>query len=118
MTDRKERQSKMPTAQALVLADSVDYGDGAVVSRLLLKNEAGSITLFAFDAGEELSEHSTPYDAFVQVIDGGGEFTVGGKKSTLGAGEIILMPANVPHAVNAPTRFKMPLRMLSAKDAE
>ena len=117
MTGPKQQQSKMPAAEALVLAGLVDYGDGAVVSRVLLKNEAGSITLFAFDAGEELSEHSTPYDAFVQVIDGNGEFTVGGKNSSLGVGEILLMPANVPHAVKAPRRFKMLLTLLRAKEA-
>ena len=105
----------LPPAQALDLLGLADYADGAIVSRTLAENEAGTLTLFAFDQGQGLSEHSTPFDAIVQVLDGQAELTIGGETVTAAAGQLVLMPANVPHAVKAPQRFKMLLTMLRAK---
>jgi quercetin dioxygenase-like cupin family protein len=105
-------KSRLSPSEAVELSDLVDYQDGSIVSRQLLKTDAGSVTLFAFDAGEQLSEHTTPFDALVQVVDGEAEIRIGGRLSLLGAGQIILMPANVPHAVFARGRFKMMLMML------
>ena len=101
-----------PLDETVVLANLVDYGDGAVVSRTLLKSKSGTITLFAFDAGQGLSEHTAPFDALVQVVDGVGRFTVGGHEHEVGVGQALLMPANVPHAVRADERFKMLLTMI------
>jgi len=97
--------------QAGEIAGLVEYAEGAVVSRALRSGKSGSITLFAFDSGQELSEHTTPCDAFVQVLDGRGEFTVAGRKHEVRAGQGLLMPASVPHAVRAVERFKMLLTM-------
>lgn len=90
----------------------VEYGPGAVVSRTLLADKGGTLTLFAFDAGQGLSEHTTPYDAFVQVLEGDGEFTIAGGTREVRAGQAIVMPAHVPHAVRAITRVKMLLTMI------
>jgi quercetin dioxygenase-like cupin family protein len=106
------KKSKIAQGKALNLSGLVEYGEGAVVSRTLVENDAGTITVFAFDGGQGLSEHTVPFDALVQVIDGEGEFIIGGKSNTVGSGQIILMPANVPHAVRAKKRFKMLLTML------
>src|SRR3989304_3358610 len=84
----------------------IEYSHGSVVSKTLKENKAGTITLFAFDAGQGLSEHSAPFDAVVQVIDGEGLFIIGGEDHNLKAGQMIIMPANVPHAVRAVKRFK------------
>lgn len=94
------------------LVDLVSYQDGAVVSRMVLKRETGTVTLFAFDAGQELSEHTTPYDALVQVVDGEAAITVAGRPYRVRAGEMILMPAHQPHALKAISRFKMLLTMI------
>jgi len=99
-------------AQAFALAGQVDYVAGSVVSRTLAKKPTGTITLFAFDAGQGLSEHQTPYDAFVQVVDGVGTLRIGGKDVVAKAGEVVVMPANIPHAVQATERFKMLLVMI------
>lgn len=96
------------------LANLVATAEGGIVSRTLVENEAGTITLFAFDAGQGLSEHTAPFDAFVQVIEGAAEFVIGGRTHAVHAGEAILMPAGVPHAVRAARRFKMLLTMLRA----
>ena len=90
----------------------VSYQSGAVVSRTILKKDAGSVTLFAFDRGQGLSEHSVPHDALVLVVEGRAQITVGGALHELAAGDTILMPATVPHAVQAVERFKMALIML------
>ncbi len=105
----------MPADEVLDIAGMVSYAEGSIVSRTLVENNAGTITLFAFDAGQGLSEHSTPFDALVQVLDGEGEFTVGGKVHCAITGRVLLMPANVPHAVRAGKRFKMLLTMLRSK---
>ena len=102
----------LPVGRAVKLGALADYVPGSVVSRILLKNTAGTITLFAFDAGQGLSEHSAPYDAVVQVLDGEAMLTIGGKNVPAAAGETVLMPANVPHALHATKPFKMLLTMI------
>jgi len=108
-------EAKLPAARVFDLAALADYAELAVVSRTLVENAAGTVTLFAFDAGQGLSEHTAPFDALVQVLDGEGTFIVGGKRRRVGAGNVLLMPANVPHAVKAAAPFKMLLTMLRAK---
>ena len=99
-------------SQPRKLAELVDYGQGAVVSRTLRKTKGGTLTLFAFDQGQELSEHSAPFDAYVQVLEGRVTLTIGGEAVCAGAGELVLMPANIPHALVATERFKMLLTMI------
>ena len=94
------------------LVDLVAYQDGAIVSRIILKKDSGNVTLFAFDAGQQLSEHTTPYDALVQVVDGEAEITIAGRPHRLRAGEIVVMPAHQPHAVVAMSPLKMLLTMM------
>jgi quercetin dioxygenase-like cupin family protein len=94
------------------LSAELDYVPGAVVSRTIARAKGGSLTLFAFDAGQELSEHTAPFDAFVQVLDGVVELTIGGERVVARSGETVLMPAGVPHAVRAEERFKMLLSMV------
>ena len=102
------------------LAASVDYADDAIVSKTLLDKQAGTLTLFAFDAGQGLSEHTSPYDATVLVVEGEAVLTIGGRRVAARAGELTIMPANVPHDVRAEKRFKMLLVMIreKAKPAE
>jgi quercetin dioxygenase-like cupin family protein len=104
--------SEMPGAAALAPMTLAAYQDGAVVSRILLKRGGGSVTLFAFDEGQSLSEHTAPFDALAQVLEGEALITIAGVPVTVSAGEIVLMPANQPHAVAARTRFKMLLTMI------
>jgi quercetin dioxygenase-like cupin family protein len=94
------------------LQDLVDYQDDAIVSKTLVKGEAGSVTVFAFDRGQELSEHTVPFDALVYVFDGEAEIRISGAGHRVQAGEAIVMPSNQPHAVKAPQRFKMMLSMV------
>lgn len=98
--------------RAIPLATGVDYGDGAVVSKTLLDKKTGTLTLFAFDKGQGLSEHTAPFDATVQILDGTAELTVGGTANLVKTGELFIMPANVPHSVRAVERFKMLLIMI------
>jgi quercetin dioxygenase-like cupin family protein len=109
MNDEKKREI---VGKALGLAELVDYQAGSVVSKTLIKKKVGTITLFAFDEGEGLSEHTAPYDAFVNILDGKVEITISGKPFHLSQGEMIIMPANEPHALQAVTRFKMMLVMI------
>lgn len=102
----------LPPARPLRLDAQVEYLAGSVVSRTLARNKGGTLTLFAFDAGQGLSEHTAPFDAFVQVLDGRAEITVGGERLEAAAGETVLMPAGVPHALQARERFKMLLSMV------
>ena len=95
-----------------VMADLVAYQAGSVVSRIIVKKSTGNVTVFAFDQGQGLSEHTTPFDALVHILDGAAEITVGGTPHDLRAGDMILMPANVPHAPKANERFKMALTMI------
>ena len=99
-------------AKAQDLASLVDYQTGSVVSKTLIKKQTGTITLFAFDAGEGLSEHTAPYDAFVNILDGKVEITISGNPFHLSQGQMIIMPANEPHALRAVTKFKMMLVMI------
>jgi quercetin dioxygenase-like cupin family protein len=96
------------------LTDLLHYQSGSVVSRVLLKNKGGTVTLFAFSKGEGLSEHTAPFDALVQVIDGEANIYIAGEEFRVGAGEVITLPANRPHAVTALTDFKMLLIMIRA----
>ena len=93
---------------------SVDYADGAIVSKTVLKKQTGNISLFAFDKGEALSEHTAPFDALIQVVDGRGEIIIGGKSYFIETDQSIIMPANIPHAVKAVERFKMVLTMIKS----
>ena len=102
----------MPVSEAVSIAGLVDYATDAVVSRTLAKNDAGTLTVFAFDQGQELSEHSAPFDALVQILDGDVELTIGGQSVPATAGQAVLMPADVPHAVKATSAFKMLLTMI------
>lgn len=94
------------------LPDLVQYQDGAVVSRVLAKDSSGTVTAFAFDAGQGLSEHAAPFDALLYVFDGSATITIAGTSHRLASGQIIRFPAGVPHAVEAVERFKMLLVML------
>ena len=93
---------------------SVEYAPGSVVSRTIVKKPTGTITLFAFDKGEGLSEHSAPFDAVVQVLDGKAQITIGGNPYLVEAGLSIILPANIPHALHAVDRFKMMLTMIKS----
>ncbi|MCC6298255.1 MAG: cupin domain-containing protein [Anaerolineales bacterium] len=101
-----------PKSEILQVVELVAYQDGSVVSRQITKAEAGNVTLFAFDQDQELSEHASPYDALLHVVDGEAEIKISGKPFHLKAGSAIIMPANEPHAVKAITRFKMLLTMI------
>ncbi|MBW2249261.1 MAG: cupin domain-containing protein [Deltaproteobacteria bacterium] len=94
------------------LSGHVSYSDGSVVSKTLLKKEIGNITLFSFDTGQGLSEHTAPFDAVVYILDGQAKITIGGNAQTVMAGEMLIMPANVSHSLHATKRFKMLLIMI------
>ena len=112
MKPEKSKDAGRIFGSALNLAGLLQYQDGAVVSRTLLDKDAGTVTLFAFDKGEGLSEHTAPYDAMVQVLDGEAEIKISGKANRVKAGELIIMPANKPHALRAVDKFKMLLIMI------
>jgi quercetin dioxygenase-like cupin family protein len=99
-------------AQVFVSTECIDYADGSVVSKTIVKKPAGNITLFAFDLGEGLSEHSSPHDALVQLLDGKAEITIGGTSHSLQTGQNIILPANIPHSLKAIVKFKMMLIMI------
>ena len=105
---------KTATAEVKQLAELLQYQDGSIVSRVLLKNKGGTVTLFAFDVGEGLSEHTAPFDALVVVTDGEAEVQIAGESFRVRQGETIILPANRPHAVKALSRFKMLLIMIRA----
>ena len=106
----------LPGAQVARTAEFVSYQDGAVVSREIIKKPTGTVTLFAFDLGEGLSEHTAPFDALVQVLEGEAEITVAGKTHRVSGGEMILLPAGQPHALKAVQRFKMMLTMIRSSE--
>ncbi|MGB4291646.1 MAG: cupin domain-containing protein [Bacteroidales bacterium] len=108
----EKSQVNFETGKVFRFLDIVDYSEKSVVSRQVIKSERGSVTVFSFDRGEGLSEHTAPFDALVQVIDGKARITIGGIEQTLSAGESIIMPASVPHTLFAPERFKMILTMI------
>ncbi len=99
-------------AKAIDLAGLVDYQDGSVISRTIVKKDVGTVTIFAFDEGEDLSEHTAPYDALVQIIDGEAEIVIDDKPLRATAGQMVIMPANKPHSLKAIKRFKMMLVMI------
>jgi quercetin dioxygenase-like cupin family protein len=106
--------STAPKSEVLKLAALAEYQTGSVVSRQITKAEGGNVTLFAFDEGQELSEHTAPYDALVEVLDGEVEIKISGQPFVLHQGEAIIMPANQPHALTAKSKFKMLLTMIKA----
>lgn len=99
---------------ALTLSELVAYNEGSVVSKTLIDKKIGTVTMFSFGAGQGLSEHTAPFDAFVQVVDGEAEVTINGEAQTVAAGQIIIMPANIPHELKAVKPFKMLLVMIRA----
>jgi quercetin dioxygenase-like cupin family protein len=96
------------------LVSLIEYSNDSIVSKTIVDTPAGTITLFAFDKGQKLSEHTAPYNVVVQVLEGSARLTIGGKNVTVPAGHIIIMPANVPHAAGAEEKFKMLLTMIRA----
>ena len=101
-------------SKTFIYNESIEYSEGAIVSKTVLKKETGNISLFAFAEGEALSEHTAPFDALIEVVDGKGEIIIGGKSNILETGQTIIMPANIPHAVKAVERFKMVLTMIKS----
>ncbi|MCX5998464.1 MAG: cupin domain-containing protein [Chloroflexi bacterium] len=99
-------------AQVLGVADLVDYQEGSVVSREIINKKTGTVTVFSFDKGQGLSEHTAPFDAMVHLLDGTAEVTIAGKAYQLQAGEMIIMPANQPHSLKALSKFKMALVLI------
>jgi len=116
MAEAKKRNGILSacTAQAKDLNMLIDYASDSVVSKTLVDKDPGTVTLFAFDAGQRLSEHTAPFDALVQVTDGQAIITIAGKEHTVSAGQVIIMPANIPHAVRGEEKFKMLLTMIRA----
>jgi quercetin dioxygenase-like cupin family protein len=114
MTTPTSQKGGILPAEPMTLLEAVQYAPGAVVSRTLLKTDAGTLTLFAFDEGQGLSEHTAPFDAVVHVLDGAVTLTIGGKPVRAEAGQLVLTPANVSHALQAVGRFKMLLTMFKA----
>jgi quercetin dioxygenase-like cupin family protein len=110
----QQAQSKreMPIAEVVRLIDAVNYQEGAVVSRTLVNRGTGTVTLFAFDEGQGLSEHTAAFDALAHLLEGEAEIVISGKPLRTKAGEAVLMPANQPHSLKALSRFKMLLTMI------
>jgi len=111
---KKEKDTGALISQILNPADLVGYQDGSVVSRTIIDKNAGTLTLFAFDEGQGLSEHAAPFDALVSLLDGEAEITIDGKANYLKEGQMIIMPANIPHALKAIKKFKMMLVMIKS----
>ena len=105
-------KKELPKSEPLHLTGNIEYAEGAIVSRTIIKQAKGNVSLFAFDEGEELSEHTAPFDALVQIIDGSAEITIDSIKYDLESGASIIMPANIPHALKANKPFKMVLTMI------
>ena len=114
MPNKGKEKFKQLTAEASSLSGLIDYQEGSVVSRTIIDKKTGTITLFAFDVNQGLSEHTAPYDAMVYVLEGEVEVTISGKPVSLKQGEITIMPANQPHALTAKSRFKMLLTMIKS----
>lgn len=102
-------------ANVFTFSNEVAYNDNSIVSKIVIKKESGNVSLFAFDEGQSLSEHTAPFDALIQVVDGEAEIVIGGVPYLTKSGESIIMPANIPHAVKAIKRFKMVLTMIKSK---
>jgi quercetin dioxygenase-like cupin family protein len=114
MEQNKKQAVPVNVVQAAKLADLVDYQKGSVVSRTIIDKNSGTITLFAFGENQGLSEHTAPFDALVYLVAGEADITIAGKTHRLKEGEMIIMPANEPHALKAITRFKMLLIMIKS----
>ena len=112
LTHPREGETQTLSTEVRPLAELLQYQDGAIVSRVLLKNKGGTVTIFAFDQGEGLSEHTAPFDAFVLIMDGEAEVEIAGKSYRVRQGETITLPANIPHALKAVTKFKLLLTMI------
>ena len=110
--EKHARKPGITPAEAIDLGTLVSYQEGSIVSRTLVSRPTGTVTLFAFDVGQELSEHTSPFDALVYLLDGEAEITISGKAIRAKQGEIVLMPANEPHALRASCRFKILLAMI------
>ena len=110
--DNESNTGNILIAQSAEMAALVDYQSGTVVSRTIIERNTGTVTLFAFDKGQGLSEHTAPFDALVYIIDGEAEITISGRSIRMKAGEVVIMPANEPHALKAVERFKMILVMI------
>jgi len=106
--------TKVNLSEAINLAGLLDYQEGSVVSRTIIQKDVGTVTLFAFDKGEGLSEHTAPFDALVHIVDGEAEIIISGKPHTVKAGEFLIMPADEPHARHAVTKYKRLLVMMRA----
>jgi quercetin dioxygenase-like cupin family protein len=115
MAAKSKTTDKALLAKVAKTAGLVKYQSGAIVSRTLIKKPTGTVTLFAFDEGQELSEHTAPFDALVEALEGEMEITISGKPLRLTAGQMVIMPADKPHAVKAVRRFKMMLIMIREK---
>jgi len=113
----QEKEKKDLLARVLQHDELVAYQEGSVVSRTIINKDAGTVTLFAFDAGEGLSEHKAPYDALVYILDGEAEIRISGVSHHLKQGEMIIMPAHAPHALKAVKQFKMMLVMIKSQEA-
>jgi quercetin dioxygenase-like cupin family protein len=111
-SQQPQSKREMPIAEVVRLIDLVNYQEGAVVSRTLVNRTTGTVTLFAFDGGQGLSEHTAPFDALAHLLEGEAEIVVSGKPLASKAGEAVLMPAHQPHSLKALTRFKMLLTMI------
>jgi quercetin dioxygenase-like cupin family protein len=107
-----QNKGEMPVAKGVRLTDLVNYQEGSVVSRTIVKRATGTVTLFAFDEGQGLSEHTAAFDAVAHILEGEAEITVSGKALRTTVGEAVLMPANQPHSLRALSRFKMLLTMI------
>ena len=102
----------MDNAKPMQLETMIEYQSGSIVSKTIIDKKTGTVTLFAFDEGQKLSEHTAPFDALVQIVDGVAEITISGQPASVEKGQIIIMPANQPHAVRAVKKFKMLLTMI------
>jgi quercetin dioxygenase-like cupin family protein len=107
---------KFQKGETFNVSEVIDYAEGGVVSKELIHNDSGSVTLFSFDAGQRLSEHYAPFDALLQVVDGEMELTVEGQTFTIHTGESFVIPSGARHAVNAPKPFKMIITMIRGKE--
>ena len=108
------KSNEFEKAKVFSFADSIEYSEGGIVSKTVLKKETGNISLFSFARGEALSEHTAPFDAMIQIVEGKCEVMIGGKPFLLEAGQTIIMPANITHAVKAVEKFKMVLTMIKS----
>ncbi len=106
--------NKFNNRKAFIFNNEIEYSDGGIVSMRVLEKSTGNVSLFAFDKGQKLSEHTAPFDAMIQIVEGEAEIMIGGEPNKMKEGDVIIMPANIPHAVNSITKFKMVLTMIKA----